>query len=311
MSKKSKRVNGDGGTNTPMAYSRQFRNNAAITNQGVIERFYMKMLASWAMSRFEWVNMPSSIDTRFIESCLHYEGSVLFYYDDRFDRHLVTRYVGNGTVNLYDNPTRFTTVARASYSSVTLSSKEAVPIWNNDIRTASNDLVYVYARRLANLDVSLEINARNMRHNKIITCEDSQRMTYMQLLRKVEEGQPVIFGTDSLDLSALNVIDVSTDPNNLAALRLEKNQVWGEAMTMLGITNVNTDKKERLVAGEAMASNGQVISARNSCMSVRKRACEQINEMFGLDLDVRWALDEDTVPDFDMGTFSEAVGGAH
>lgn len=290
--RKSKRVN-------PTHANSNFRSNLPVSRFDVVERFYINTLTRWSLARFEWENLPETIDPRFLESALHHEGMLVFYYDDRFARFLAVRATTNGNINVYDNPTQFVTINRASYSSVRLSSKDCVPIWNNDMRTTSQELVYVYARRLADLDVSLDINARTMRHNKIVTCEDSQRLTYMNLLRKVDEGQPVIFGTDTLDLNALNVLDVSTNPDNMEALRLEKNQVWNECMTMLGITNANTDKKERLVSDEATASNGQVIIARNAAIKSRKLACEQINNMFGLNINVRWSLDPDIIPDFD------------
>ena len=64
-----------------------------------------------------------------------------------------------------------------------------------------------------------------------------------------------------------------------------KHQYWNEALTYLGVENVTTEKKERLVSNEVMSNMGDVEAQRFTRLNARKRACEQINELFGLEVD--------------------------
>ena len=71
----------------------------------------------------------------------------------------------------------------------------------------------------------------------------------------------------------------------------QKNQIWNEAMTYLGISNVSYQKKERLISDEVTRSMGGTIASRQSRLEMRKEACDQINRMFGTNIDVDFRED--------------------
>ena len=55
-----------------------------------------------------------------------------------------------------------------------------------------------------------------------------------------------------------------------------------------GISNIDGTKKERLVTSEVEQDADLTLINRQSFLGVRKRACEQINRVFGLSVDVRY-----------------------
>lgn len=63
-----------------------------------------------------------------------------------------------------------------------------------------------------------------------------------------------------------------------------KTQIWNEALTYLGISNINVQKKERLITDEVSRNMGGVIASRYSRLNARQNACEKINKMFGLNV---------------------------
>jgi len=71
----------------------------------------------------------------------------------------------------------------------------------------------------------------------------------------------------------------------------------------LGISSVNSVKKERLVTDEVTRNLGATVASRYSRLQARKEACEKINQMFGLNIDceyrtdVHYLDDEDIAPD--------------
>ena len=105
-------------------------------------------------------------------------------------------------------------------------------------------------------------------------------------------NQPFIFGDKSLDINAIQVINTGS-PYVADKLQDLKNNKWAEAMMCLGIPNSPSQKKERLVANEAQVSQGGTLASRSSRLEMRKRACDEINAMFGLDIDVEYNQDLD------------------
>ena len=70
-----------------------------------------------------------------------------------------------------------------------------------------------------------------------------------------------------------------------------KTQIWNEALTYLGISNMNIQKKERLISDEAIRSQGGTIASRYSRLESRREAADKINGMFGLDIRVDFRED--------------------
>ena len=62
-------------------------------------------------------------------------------------------------------------------------------------------------------------------------------------------------------------------------------------LTFLGISNLNVQKKERLITDETIRSQGGTIASRYSRLNARRQACEEINKMFGLDIWVDYRED--------------------
>ena len=77
----------------------------------------------------------------------------------------------------------------------------------------------------------------------------------------------------------------------------------------LGIPNSPSEKKERLVANEAKVSQGGTLASRSSRLEMRKMACREINDMFGLDIDVEYNQDLDmSTEDGDSSEQEESEG---
>ena len=126
---------------------------------------------------------------------------------------------------------------------------------------------------------------------------------------KYDGNVPYIFGDKNLNPNALKVLktDAPYVADKLYAL---KTQLWNEALTYLGISNLNMQKKERLVSDEVIRSQGGVIASRHSRLEMRRQACKEINAMFGLDIWVDYREDFREQDDETMYTGSTGDGSA-
>ena len=252
---------------------------------------YVERLTELAISMFEWQNVPDSIDIRFLETTLFYNGCAVFFKDDGLkidgedSDYLALPVALNGGFNVYRIPLRRRAYAVNGYQK-DLTIDDSVIIYNNMIRTNSVDIVRMFAHRLWDLDCTIQVNARAQKTPVLVVGTAEQRLTLLNLYKEVDGNSPVIFGDKNMDLNnAMKSIQTEA-PYVGDKLYQLKTQIWNEALTYLGISNLNIQKKERLISDEAIRAMGGTIASRYSRLESRRTACEKINEMFGLDMSV-------------------------
>lgn len=251
---------------------------------------YVDRLTELAISMFEWKNLPKSIDERFMEMTLFRNGTAVFFRDDELGDYLALQVAMNGGFNVYRIPIRRRAYAVNGYQK-DLTIDNSVIIYNNMIRTNSIDVVKIFSQRLWDIDRSIDVNARAQKHPVLVQCSAEQRLTLLNLYKEVDGNSPVVFADKNLDINnSLKSINTQS-PYVCDKLYMLKTQIWNEALTYLGISNLNIQKKERLITDEAIRSMGGTIASRYSRLMSRKKACEEINEMFGLDIDVDFRAD--------------------
>lgn len=242
---------------------------------------YYNRLTELAISMFEWKNLPDTIDPRFLEMCLFSDGMCVFFKDDVLG-YLALQVMIGGMLNVYRIPTDRTAYATNGYQQK-LNETNSIIIFNNYLHTNSMLDVEMFSKRLYNLDRAIDVNANAQKTPVLIQCDESQRLTMKNLYKQYEGNEPFIFGSKGLDANGLKVLQTGA-PYVADKLYELKVQYWNEALTYLGISNINTVKKERMITDEVTRNQGGVVASRYSRLESRRQACKQINEMFGLDI---------------------------
>lgn len=258
---------------------RDFWESAAL-NTGTFRQYYNR-LVELAISMFEWKNLPETVDPRFLELCLFTDGQVVFFNDPDLG-YLTLQNACNGGFNVYRIPVKRRAYAVNGYQK-DLNDKDSVIIFNNYLHTNSQLDATMFARRLSDLDRSIDVNAKAQKTPILIKCDETQRLTMQNLYMQYDGNMPFIFADKSLNTNQLQAI--KTDAPYVAdKLYQLKTQIWNEALTYLGISNINVQKKERLITDEVTRNQGGTIASRYSRLNARRDACKQINTMFGLDV---------------------------
>ena len=273
---------------------RQFWESAAMNN-GAYKQYYNR-LVELAISMFEWKNLPDSVDARFLELCLFVDGQAIFFYDEELG-YLTLQNAMNGGFNVYRIPVNRRAYAVNGYNRE-LNENNSVIIFNNYLHTNSQLDAVMFAKRLYNLDRAIDVNANAMKTPIIIKCDETQRLTMLNLYKQYDGNEPYIFGDKAINTNAIQVF--KTDAPYVAdKLYQLKTQIWNEALTYLGISNINVQKKERLITDEVTRNQGGTIASRYSRLNARRDACKQINAMFGLDIWCDYREDYQTIEDGD------------
>ena len=241
---------------------------------------------------FEWVNMPKEIDTRYLELMLFERGGVVFFKDDVLNEFVCLPFTMWGKFNIYRIPKYRRAFADNGYN-IKLNSENSVIIYNNALRTNSVLESILFSKRLSHFDRVIDVNVGAQRTPILIRCDEKERLTLENLYMKYDGNQPVIFGDRNLSASPVDSINTQA-PFIADKVYQLKTEYWNEMLTFNGISNLNIQKKERLVTDEVIRSQGGTIASRYSGLNARLRGCELINEMFGLDISVRYREEYDT-----------------
>jgi hypothetical protein len=247
---------------------------------------YYFRLMMLAQSVFEWHGLPNGIDEKYIERYLFHEGSCMFFKDKKLGW-MVTKCSQQGQLNFYDEPTSLRPVATAyttvkSYANGT----ECVQICNNDYCIPTRRTISLYAQRLAEIQRTADINIIAQKTPVIIKGSEKQRLSLRQVIKSWFGNEPLIFGDKQLDTSEVKVLNTAA-PVVFDKLTIEKNKLWSECMTFLGINNANTDKRERLVDDEVQANNAQIELSAQVMLKARERAAEAISKLCGCEVTVK------------------------
>lgn len=273
-------------------------------------RQYLNRLTELAISMFEWKNLPDTVDERYLELHLFETGCMVYFQDDILGD-LCLDSITNGKLSVYGDP-----LLRRAYSGYNnyqklVSYKDSVIIWNNLLHTNSILDVKMFARRLYNIDRIIDVNANAQKTPVLLQGSEKQRLTLLNLYKEYDGNAPFIFGDKNLDINSLKALSTNA-PYVCDKLYQLKTQIWNEALTYLGISNINIQKKERLITDEVTRNQGGTIASRYSRLESRRKAVKKINKMFGTNIEVNYREDfqqvgDDNQPE-DPG--SDTIGGA-
>ena len=270
----------------------KFIDSAILNNATYLD--YLDRFKKVALSIFEWVNLPKSMNARWLEMCLFYKGQASLLKDKNFG-FINTNCTSDGYINIYGLPTELNCYSfeyqedRRLYSGLNPTEdneeqqyEEAILVQNNFESVPTCGTLELFAYRLYEVERTCDVNIKSQKFPVMIIVDENQRLMMENLYNQYDGNQPFIFGDkQQLDSNMLKSINTEA-PYVVDKLTEYKEKIWNEALSFLGINNINLDKKERLITGEANANNEFINLNLQSYLAPRLEACRQFNELFGL-----------------------------
>lgn len=263
-------------------------NMAQDINQLTFVDYYTRLMLL-AQTVFQWEGLPNGIDEKHIERYLYAEGRCMFFRD--FEKGwMVAKCTDSGRLNYYDEPTTLRPVATNYYPEdmgVYMNGEDCAIIYNNAFAIPTHRTIYLYAMRLAAMQRTIDININAQKTPVLIKTTEKQRETVRAVYRQWSGNEPVIYGDRNLDaLDDMKTLNTAA-PVVFDKLAIEKNKLWNECMTFLGVNNANMDKRERLVDDEVQANNQQIMLSANIMLKSRQAAAEAMSKLCGCNITVK------------------------
>ena len=251
---------------------------------------YFNRLCEMALSCFKWDGLPDEVDPTRIERELLFRGQCLFFKDDILDEYMCLPFVGKNRFDINGYPLEREAFSHFNDYRTIRSKTDSVIIFNNKLHTPYTINLWDFARRLYECDRTMDVNMQAQKTPVLITGKEKQMLALKNTYKKYVGNEPVIYADKDFDAGAVTVLKTDA-PYLCDKIWNTKTNIWNEALTYLGVSNVSIEKRERLVSDEVERNQGGTIVNCNIRFSERKLACERINKMFGLNVSVSFNYD--------------------
>lgn len=249
---------------------------------------YLERMKKIAISMFEWVNLPSTMDSRYLELCLYYKGKAALLYDEDYG-FINTQAADSGYLNIYGLPTKVNCYSysynkmRELYVSGTNlpAEEECILVMNNYQQVPTASTIELFAKRLAEAQRAADTNINAQRTPILIMTDKNQELSLRNMYAQYDGNSPVIFGDKNV-LQEKSLQAINTDAPFIANdIRDYMKEIWNDFLTFIGVNNLD-EKRERLISKETDSNNELINLNMMSYLTPRKEACKQFNEKFGL-----------------------------
>lgn len=256
-----------------------------INNKTYID--YLNRLRLIATSLFTWDKLDDYAGkgaSRFLEQSLYDNGRACFIEDSELG-YLALKVNPSDKLNVYNLPTKV--LAWSIGYNKEYAFDDVVYIMNNELQMPTADTIQLFAYRLYETERTIDTNLIAQKTPVLIEGDTKTILTLKNVYMQYSGNTPFIFGNKQFDISnKLNVLKTDA-PYLIDKLENHKHEIWNEAMTYLGIDNANTDKKERLITDEVESNNELINYYLNCFYKTRKKACDEINSKYGLDVSIK------------------------
>lgn len=239
---------------------------------------YKRQLLTLAENVFEFINLPNFIDTAYLNKILLRQGSIAFFVDEVLGL-LCLPYQNLGKLDVYGRPTKIQVISQSGYTKIIKNTDEFVIMYDNNGRYPLVLDILQYSERLALDTRTTDINIAQQKTPRFWKTKTEKLKSIQDLVNNVDGMENTVVTYDDLDLDDTTIV-LSPAPYVADKIDQHKEKDWNEFLRLIGIANMNFQKKERNIRDEVLASQGGTIASRYSRFEPRKKAIDEINSKF-------------------------------
>lgn len=243
-----------------------------------------RILMELALNYFKYEHLPESIDIRYMELSLLKTGKAIFFKDAEMDEYMCLRCGAEWNYNEVEVPANRNAIGFCRYYN-DLNIDNSVMIYNNYLRMPIFPTISEYARRLTELERTIDVNLHQQRCPLIITTPENQALSYSQFTNQLEDFPYHIIVDKGFDMNNLKVLKTDAPQNFLDLYNIYRNLLQ-DALAYIGIAQTG-EKRERMITSEVSTDLSYPSAMGYVRFNARKEAFDKINKMFGLNIKIK------------------------
>ena len=264
--------------------------NTQISNFKTYNMYFRQML-TLAENVFEFKNLPEFIDVSYLNKQLLRKGSVAFFEEDGLGL-IALPYNVVGNLDVYGRPNRIEVFGNNSFHRI-LDRDEYVIMYDNNSRYPLYLDICQMAERIALCVRTEDVNILHQRTPRVWKTSKDKELSLKNTINEIDSMQENVIAYESLDIEDANVI-LAPAPYVTDKIDSHLKELWAEFFRLIGVANLQEQKRERVIVDEMVASQGGTIASRFSRFEPRKEAIEKINKKFNSDIQVQYYDGEPT-----------------
>lgn len=250
--------------------------NSQLSNFKTYE-MYKRQLLTLAENVFIFKEMPNYLDRAYLNKNLLRKGSIAFFVDEVMGL-CALPYIIKGKLDIYGRPQQIKVMSQNGYSR-TLDKDEFVIMYDNNGRYPLWLDILQYAERIALDTRTIDINILQQRTPRFWKTKTENVKTIQDLVNNVDANENTVIAYEDLDLDDTTIV-LEPAPFVADKIDIHKEKDWNEFLRLIGISNMNFQKKERNIKDEVFASQGGTVASRYSRFEPRQIAIDEINKKF-------------------------------
>lgn len=247
---------------------------------------YKRQMKTLAENVFKFNNLPEYIDVSYLNKTLLNDGAIAFFKDEVLGV-IALPFCSYGKLDVYGRPNQIYVFGQNGYHEVLDKDKYVIMYDNNGKYPLVLDIAQM-AERVALAVRTQDVNIIHQRTPRIWKTSKDTEKSVKDLINEIDTMVETVVTYDSKNV--LTDLQSVQAPAPYVTDKLDDHlkELFAEFYRLIGVANVQIQKKERYITDEMQASQGGTIASRWSRFEPRQRAVKEINEKFSLDISVEY-----------------------
>ena len=262
--------------------------NSQLSNTRTYQMYFRQMM-TLAENVFEFEGLNRFIDVSYLNKTLMRQGSIAWFKDEILGV-IALPYRSLTTLDIYGRPKKIEVFSKANNYHRILKKSEFVIMYDNNGRYPLYLDICQMAERIANCVRTQDINVSQQKTPRIWKTTQDKLLSLKALLNNVDANVESIVTQNGEDMKVLDDLECILNPAPYVTdkIDLHLKELWAEFFRLIGVANLQEQKRERVIQDEMIASQGGTIASRYSRFEPRANAIAKINEKFGTNISVKY-----------------------
>lgn len=254
---------------------------------------YKNQMLTLAKNVFEFKNLPESVDVAYMNQKLLINGAVAFFRDDITDDLMCLPFSSETMIpDVYGRPQKINVMGENGFNRWLNKDQFVIMYDNNSMLPIYLDIIQ-YAQRIALCVRTQDVNIKQQRTPRLWKVPQDKEKSIKNAIDDIDAFADQVATYDSTKLEDIEAV---LAPAPFVSDKIDDHLkiIWAEFFRLIGVANLQEQKKERVIRDEMLVSQGGTIASRYARFEPRKRAIEKINKLFGTNIEVSYYDGEPT-----------------